>query len=588
MAAEVVAGGAKIMGSSVLKLHSLNPSSKSFLQCHFRNQRCKLPLSPIWFSFGKKGRGMMHLRKRVRAPVMALTQEPLIEGGAEEQGAALKVVALVTVRKKYMERMKETMLHWLDAFTSPTKRGVVLQLVSTQLDPKTLEPKLSNEAVLDWSKTLETTADRITYRVEFMVANFGVPGAITVNNEYQEEFFLESITFEGLVHFACNSWVQPEKVNTKKRIFFANKAYLPCQTPAGLKELREKELMELRGDGTGLRIPSDRIYDYDTYNDLGDSDKGVEYARPTLGGRQNPHPRRCWTGRPPTKNDVEAESREHAVTPIYVPRDEVLGEFKQEAFDAGKLKGVFRNMIPFLTATISTKDDVIKGYSVINNLYKDRPLPKIKSQDEFLKKLSLQNILGKIREPIEEIFKFEPPKVISGYTLSSLRDDEFGRQAVAGINPLIIQRLEVFPPISKLDPSIYGPQESAIKEEHIIHHLDGMSVQQALNENKLFILDYHDIYLPFLNRINALDDRKAYGTRTLFFLTTVGTLKPIAIELSLPPADPNCPLKQVLTPSVDATTSWLWQLGKSHVCSNDAGVHQLVHHCFNPFRRVLS
>ena len=103
---------------------------------------------------------------------------------------------------------------------------------------------------------------------------------------------------------------------------------------------------------------------------------------------------------------------------------------------------------------------------------------------------------------------------------------------------------------------------------------------QALNENKLFILDYHDIYLPFLNRINSLDDRKAYGTRTLFFLTTVGTLKPIAIELSLPPTDPNCPLKQVLTPSVDATTSWLWQLGKAHVCSNDAGVHQLIHHWY--------
>ena len=83
---------------------------------------------------------------------------------------------------------------------------------------------------------------------------------------------------------------------------FFFQAYLPCQTPEGLKELREKELMELRGDGTGLRIPSDRIYDYDTYNDLGDPDKGVEYARPTLGGRQNPHPRRCRTGRPPTKN----------------------------------------------------------------------------------------------------------------------------------------------------------------------------------------------------------------------------------------------------------------------------------------------
>lgn len=99
---------------------------------------------------------------------------------------------------------------------------------------------------------------------------------------------------------------------------------------------------------------------------------------------------------------------------------------------------------------------------------------------------------------------------------------------------------------------------------------------QALEENKLFILDYHDIFLSFLNKINALDDRKAYATRTIFFLTSVGTLKPIAIELSLS----DSASKQVLTPPIDATTSWLWQLGKAHVCSNDAGVHQLVHHWY--------
>lgn len=61
------------------------------------------------------------------------------------------------------------------------------------------------------------------------------------------------------------------------------------------------ELIQLRGDGTGLRKPSDRIYNYDTYNDIGDPDKGIEYIRPVLGGSNLPHPRRCQTGRPPTK-----------------------------------------------------------------------------------------------------------------------------------------------------------------------------------------------------------------------------------------------------------------------------------------------
>lgn len=76
--------------------------------------------------------------------------------------------------------------------------------------------------------------------------------------------------------------------------------YLPNNTPAGLRALREKELRNLRGDGKGARKLSDRIYDFDVYNDLGNPDKGIEFARPILGGKQIPYPRRCRTGRLPT------------------------------------------------------------------------------------------------------------------------------------------------------------------------------------------------------------------------------------------------------------------------------------------------
>ena len=75
---------------------------------------------------------------------------------------------------------------------------------------------------------------------------------------------------------------------------------MPSETPPGLRELREKELEELRGDGKGVRKLSDRVYDYATYNDLGNPDKGMEFVRPVLGGEKVPYPRRCRTGRPPT------------------------------------------------------------------------------------------------------------------------------------------------------------------------------------------------------------------------------------------------------------------------------------------------
>ena len=77
--------------------------------------------------------------------------------------------------------------------------------------------------------------------------------------------------------------------------------YLPSDTPAGLRELRKRELEALRGDGYGERKLTDRIYDYDTYNDLGSPDKGPHLARPSLGGEKLPFPRRCRTGRQSTE-----------------------------------------------------------------------------------------------------------------------------------------------------------------------------------------------------------------------------------------------------------------------------------------------
>jgi len=74
--------------------------------------------------------------------------------------------------------------------------------------------------------------------------------------------------------------------------------YLPSQTPSGLRKLREDELIELRGNGEGERKKSDRIYDYDVYNDLGDPDITTDLKRPVLGGtKKYPYPRRCRTGR---------------------------------------------------------------------------------------------------------------------------------------------------------------------------------------------------------------------------------------------------------------------------------------------------
>ncbi|GJV00310.1 linoleate 13S-lipoxygenase 3-1, chloroplastic-like protein [Tanacetum coccineum] len=39
---------------------------------------------------------------------------------------------------------------------------------------------------------------------------------------------------------------------------------------------------------------------------------------------------------------------------------------------------------------------------------------------------------------------------------SWLRDDEFARQSLPGVNPISVEKLKVFPPVSQLNPKIYG------------------------------------------------------------------------------------------------------------------------------------
>lgn len=169
--------------------------------------------------------------------------------------------------------------------------------------------KSKRSALVGWFEKKDVKAERVVYTADFTVdASFGEPGAVTVLNRHHREFFIESIVVEGFpsgpTHFTCNSWVQPTRVDRDPRVFFTNKPYLPADTPPGLQELRRQELAVLRGEASaaaaGERKLTDRVWDYDVYNDLGNPDKGVEFARPVLGGEKLPYPRRMHTGRPST------------------------------------------------------------------------------------------------------------------------------------------------------------------------------------------------------------------------------------------------------------------------------------------------
>ncbi|GAB4843410.1 hypothetical protein Ancab_013372 [Ancistrocladus abbreviatus] len=510
----------------------------------------------------------------------------------ESKHSCRKIRGTVVLMKKNVLDITDVSASFLDRIYEIIGKGVSLQLVSAlHSDPANgTGGRLGIPAYLEkWVSTVTPlTAGETAFSVSFdWDESIGVPGAFIIRNHHHSQFYLKTVTLEdvpghGRIHFVCNSWVYPAHRYKYDRVFFANKTYLPHATPEPLRKYREEELVNLRGDGKATLNEWDRVYDYAYYNDLGNPDKGEEYARPVLGGsREYPYPRRGRTGRKPTKTDPETESRLPLVSlDIYVPRDERFGHLKMSDFLAYALKSVVQILLPELKAIcdktpneFDTFEDVIKLYEggfklpnwTVNELEHRIPW-------ELLKEL--------VRTDGARFLKFPLPDVIKEDKTAWRTDEEFAREMLAGVNPIIICRLEEFPPSSKLDPKEYGNQNSTITREHVEKNMDGYTVDEAMKSNKLFILDHHDTLMPYLSQINSTAT-KTYATRTLLFLKYDGTLKPLAIELSLPhpQGDHHGATSQVYTPAAEGVEGSVWQLAKAYVAINDSGHHQLISHC---------
>ncbi|RVX18908.1 Linoleate 9S-lipoxygenase 1 [Vitis vinifera] len=191
----------------------------------------------------------------------------------------------------------------------------------------------------------------------------------------------------------------------------------------------------------------------------------------------------------------------------------------------------------------------------------------------YLTKLRTTSLLRCLKELVrtdgEHLFKFpNAPKDKSAWRT----DEEFAREMLAGLNPVVIRLLQEFPPKSKLDPEVYGNQNSSITKEHIENHLDDLTINEIT-----MMFSCHN-----LRRINATST-KTYASRTLLFLKDDGTLKPLAIELSLPhpSGDKFGAVNKVYTPAENGVEGSIWQLAKAYAAVNDSGYHQLLSHWLN-------
>ncbi|XP_020271280.1 linoleate 13S-lipoxygenase 2-1, chloroplastic-like isoform X2 [Asparagus officinalis] len=536
-----------------------------------------------------KSLSVLQKSKRIRCASEAVDTKQVAAMSAtpeavEEQQVALSATKgdTTTVKAEVNVKMSTniSLTRGLDDIGDLLGRSVLLELVSAELDQETGDEKETIGAYAHKKKS--QNKGEVKYEGEFSVPkDFGEIGAILVENAHHKEMYIKDIILmtgdeTTALYFDCRSWVHSKFDNPEKRIFFTTKMYLPSETPSGLQKRRTKELETLRGDGTGERKCFERIYDYDTYNDLGDPN--VEgRARPVVGGsKQLPYPRRCRTGRPKTKKDPLSEERK---SNVYVPRDEAFSEVKQKTFSAKTLRSAFHALVPSIRLSITDKKIGFSKFNAIDKLFMEGlPLSTEEGVGDLFHAI-MPRLVKTIAQGAEDVLRFETPAMIHRDKFSWFRDEEFARQTLAGLNPLSIQLVTELPFFSELDPEIYGPAESALTEQIIERQIKGdMTVKEALEQKKLFVLDYHDLLLPFVHKVRELEDTTLYGSRTVFFLTPEGTLRPVAIELTRPKSPTKPQWKRVFTHSWDSTGTWLWRHAKAHVCAHDAGFHQLYSH----------
>ncbi|XP_042413287.1 probable linoleate 9S-lipoxygenase 5 isoform X1 [Zingiber officinale] len=515
------------------------------------------------------------------------------------KGDAVAVEATVVLMRKNVLDFNDFTATLIDNVQELLGQSISFQLVSATVgDPIENGNRgvVGEKAYLEYyvSKLPAIAAGESTFRVTFKwEGKQGIPGAVIVVNRHSTQFYLKSITLkefpgERRIDFVCNSWVYPRDKYNYKRIFFANKTYFAAETPLPLKPYREDELKNLRGeDVTGQLQEWDRVYDYAYYNDLGDPDSNTSLARPVLGGSARyPYPRRGKTGRKPSKTDPETESRLPATMSldIYVPRDERFGHLKMADFLTYAIKALGQAVLPVLKAICDETPNEFDSFEDVLKLY-EGGLPVVNKTliDELRERIPLEMIRELFRtEGNQRLLKLPLPQVIQEDKYAWRTDEEFTREMLAGVNPVSIRRLEEFPPVSKLDEREYGDHRSTITAAQIEHNLEGLTIEEALDRNRLFILDHHDSLMPYLNRINSTAN-KVYATRTLLFLRDDSTLKPLAIELSLPHPDgeQHGAVSKVYTPADSGVEASIWQLAKAYVTVDDSGVHQLISHWLN-------
>ncbi|MEE3718259.1 lipoxygenase family protein [Tumidithrix elongata RA019] len=155
----------------------------------------------------------------------------------------------------------------------------------------------------------------------------------------------------------------------------------------------------------------------------------------------------------------------------------------------------------------------------------------------------------------------------------ALEDRVFASQRVAGVNPLVIQRLTTIPekfPITDTDyQTVMGAEDS---------------LEQAIQENRLYIADYEvlqEVQLGTVQDGNKTVQKYLCHPIALFAVEPGDypnrKLVPVAIQCYQKPSSDN-PIFTAPSLHASASERWAWQMAKLTVQIADSNYHELISH----------
>jgi hypothetical protein len=351
------------------------------------------------------------------------------------------------------------------------------------------------------------------------------------------------------------------------RVFFRAEAKLPGETPPALMLYRNTDLEVTQGirssigaDGSAPPQPPfhewHRVYQYDVYNDLGGDPS--KYPRPTLGGSELPYPRRLRTGRPYYPGTQYESNVPSGQTP-YLPKNETFSKIRQQGFNGD----VFKNVA---LSALNVIKDLGRGGADFKSFHDLRKWFSDKQSNSMIGSQGAAAITAKSHPG----FKWPAPDVYKDRPDLWRADFEFGRQTVAGQNPVTIEAVH--------DLSTDGAF-SSFKVSPLL--TDGSKLEDLVEIGKsdprkcvLFQQNYESIFVDYAEKVSeAHKGRVLCGLRVLLYADKSKRLRPVAIELrrdSSPQTEP-----EVYTP-LDGVG--VWMLAKAFVNTNDSAMHQVVSH----------